>query len=849
MEYDFASAIFDITYKCNDECRFCFNKAHINKSPEMSLEEIKENYYYVKEKYNIKGVIISGGEPACHTEFWGMMDFFYNEVGEEIMPSLNTNSVAFADKKMANKLRDFLTAAKSMRKCLSLSLSTIEGRGTDIEKKKLKGIKNAILACLHSNTYVVVIVMVSKKNYSELPNILDYLIGIVNDYNKKTNNSKRIDIQLRMPYIGKEYLTEEQHIDGVPKNFSKVKPGIVNFIKKALNSNVIYLKLYNIPLCLINDEVPIHKLKKKYEVLPTEVRMKINFMKQKDKIKPGLFHGDAVLLKYCVNCLYKSECNKIQKEYITRSIIPNLVPFFGKEVSELRQVLLDNAIKFSTGKNQNGTIQDWLIDTREIILNPKGAHLVTKLLYEKIKFYDAEQLGGQTLAADPLVSYIVRESYEKNQPLSGFIIRKKPKKKDLMNLIEGDFKPGKDTVIVDDIINSGKTIFKAINSVKDHGCMIKGVVSLINYENDGLKNLNDNHYNTDFVYNLKDLYLRNKNDDDKEKKPDIIWSYNCNNWEGYPPRSNPVFYEGNILFGTNEGNFVCLDAKDGKIKWKYETDVKDAKGILSSAALHSNTVSFGAYNGYLYTLDAQTGECLWKKKRGDWIGSSPCAHKGTLYVGIEYGNYQGVIIACDAKSGKLKWYHKTRAVVHSSPNIDIENNIIVCGCNDNYIYSIDAESGKLLWEHFIGKETKAGFAIENGRVYFGSHTGKLYCFDTKTGKIIWERKVGEWVYTTPVIYQWLVIFAASSKRIFCLDKTSGSIKWMYMTRDRNFSYPLIFEDKLYIGSNDGFLYVFNPFNGNIIVKYNVGKAIVTKPLIRDGKVYIGCKGMLYCLWL
>jgi len=75
----------------------------------MSLKEIRDNYHYMKKKYDIKSVILTGGEPTLHSEFWKIMDFFYNEVDSDIAPSLNTNSLRFSEKNEADKLTRFLT--------------------------------------------------------------------------------------------------------------------------------------------------------------------------------------------------------------------------------------------------------------------------------------------------------------------------------------------------------------------------------------------------------------------------------------------------------------------------------------------------------------------------------------------------------------------------------------------------------------------------------------------------------------------------------------------------------------------------------------------------------------------
>lgn len=520
------------------------------------------------------------------------------------------------------------------------------------------------------------------------------------------------------------------------------------------------------------------------------------------------------------------------------------------EWEELRQLIVDRGVKLNQGIKSNGTPCRWLVDCREVLLIPRGAYLISKLMYEKFKTFKSRNVGGLTLAANPLVSYMVLLGFQDKRHVSGFIIRKEPKSNGLQRLIEGDFKRGESVVLVDDLINSGGTIFRAIRNTEDNDCKVEGVLTIVNFSNEGLKELKEKGYRAEYLFTLEDLFVRNKNEGGKVTKANIVWSLdNINNWKISVPRSSPVLYKDSILFGTNEGRFFSVNTETGKIKWSFDLEIKNFKGILSSPIIHGEKVFFGVYDGYLYCLNADNGKIIWKTRTGEWIGSSPCVHDGKVFVGIEYGAKGGSLCAYSIDEGKLLWELKTKNYIHSSPEVDKKKQIVIVGCNDGYVYAADCKTGRLIWKYNIGKETKAGFVIdeEKGFVYFGSFTGNIYCFDIEKGELIGRRRVGRRIYSTPEIVGENLVLSTVSNRIFVLNKKSGSIKWYYNAENKIFSYTNTVGDKVYCGSDDGYLYVLELGTGELIKKYYIGKEILTKPLIYKGRIYLGCKGKFCCI--
>ena len=325
MKKEFTTtAIFNCNYSCNDTCDFCFNKNFLNQTPELTLEEIKNNYFYLEKKYGLDDIIISGGEPSLYSSFWEMMDFFYNHININTRPSLNTNSLLFSDEKLAKKLFNVLDNSNNPRKQLSLSFSSVN-TWTDsfngIEKMKVEGVKNTIHAGLMSNSRILVPVIITKSNYKILPKIASFLVS---EYHRVGRTKSNFTVQLRNLYLGDRWMTKDQEKKTLPTSFSEVQPYVTEFINIILESKDLDLYLQNIPLCLIQDKVDVFSFKKKYKK-KKELRMNVDVSRQFSSISVQKFMN-VKQNEICSHCLLQNFCSKAQSKYLKNGFFGELKP-------------------------------------------------------------------------------------------------------------------------------------------------------------------------------------------------------------------------------------------------------------------------------------------------------------------------------------------------------------------------------------------------------------------------------------------------------------------------------------------------------------------------------------------
>ena len=102
-----------------------------------------------------------------------------------------------------------------------------------------------------------------------------------------------------------------------------------------------------------------------------------------------------------------------------------------------------------------------------------------------------------------------------------------------------------------------------------------------------------------------------------------LWAFHADG----PVRFSPVAALGNLYFASDDGHLYCLDARDGKLKWKFRggpshRKVIGNKRVISTwparggPVLGDDTVYFAAsiwpFMGiFIYALDARSGETKW----------------------------------------------------------------------------------------------------------------------------------------------------------------------------------------------------------------------------------------------
>ena len=150
-----------------------------------------------------------------------------------------------------------------------------------------------------------------------------------------------------------------------------------------------------------------------------------------------------------------------------------------KAVAE--KLLQINAIKISAGKPYtwaSGWKSPIYCDNRKILSYPLIRDFIKSEMCAIIlsSFADAELLAGVATAGIPWGALAADKL-----KLPFIYVRPKPKEHGLTNQIEGSFETGMKTIVIEDLVSTGKSSLDVVNVLKQSGLEVQGLISIFNY--------------------------------------------------------------------------------------------------------------------------------------------------------------------------------------------------------------------------------------------------------------------------------------------------------------------------------------------------------------------------------
>ena len=269
--------------------------------------------------------------------------------------------------------------------------------------------------------------------------------------------------------------------------------------------------------------------------------------------------------------------------------------------------------------------------------------------------------------------------------------------------------------------------------------------------------------------------------------------------------SSPAVAGGLVYFSSYDGWFFAVDALTGKFKWKFknagerrfagthihgslpaaETMPDPFDCYLSSPAVWNGNVYFGSGDGNVYALDAATGSIQWRFHTGDVVHASPAISGGTLFI----GSWDSYFYAIDAASGKEKWRFKTGVDpdIHNQVGIQssaaVADGTVYFGCRDSNLYALDAVTGKKRWSF----STRSSWVISSpavlkGRVYFAtSDTALFYALDAGSGKQIFSLKFHFPFFSSPAIAGNTLYIGSHDGKLTAINLMTQTRAWDFQT--------------------------------------------------------------------
>jgi alcohol dehydrogenase (cytochrome c) len=248
-----------------------------------------------------------------------------------------------------------------------------------------------------------------------------------------------------------------------------------------------------------------------------------------------------------------------------------------------------------------------------------------------------------------------------------------------------------------------------------------------------------------------------------------------------------------VLYVTSPDNVWAMDARDGRVLWRYYWRARGGTHIGNrGAGIWNNYLFFETPDNYLVSLDARTGQERWAIEIADfeqqYFSTFP-PHIIDNHVIVGTGNdldAPGFLQSYDPETGKLQWKIYTVPMKEGDPGLNTWPNLDAARHGGGQVWipgSFDPETR--LYIFGTGNPTP-GYTGQ-GRRGDNLFTGCLVAVNVDTGKMVWYFQTAvhdthDWDSAqTPVLFnatvngkpRKLVSTAARNGYFYTLDRTTG----------------------------------------------------------------------------
>jgi orotate phosphoribosyltransferase len=143
---------------------------------------------------------------------------------------------------------------------------------------------------------------------------------------------------------------------------------------------------------------------------------------------------------------------------------------------KLLEFIKQHCLQRGEFKLASGGVSDHFIDLKKASLTSTAGPSIGRLLCSLSVDLVYNAVGGLQTGAIPIAAAIVHQT---PRWIEGFFVREATKDHGTERLIEGRLLPWMRVLIVDDVISTGGSALKAIEAVREHGCTVEGVLTVV----------------------------------------------------------------------------------------------------------------------------------------------------------------------------------------------------------------------------------------------------------------------------------------------------------------------------------------------------------------------------------
>jgi outer membrane protein assembly factor BamB len=373
----------------------------------------------------------------------------------------------------------------------------------------------------------------------------------------------------------------------------------------------------------------------------------------------------------------------------------------------------------------------------------------------------------------------------------------------------------------------------------------------------------------------------------------------------YGGRTTPIVMNGKVYLINNVGErlteqerVLCLDAETGKLLWEtkfnvFHTDIVSVRVGWTNLEGDPETGNVYAHGtqGLLLCLDGKDGKVKWSRSLTEEFGratgyggrvTSPIIDGDLLLISMvnsswgEQGRGATRFAAFDKRTGEVVWWADTgfpnRNTYYSTPMVAVieGRRLVIGGGGDGGVHAFQARTGKKVWSHLLSHDAINLTPVVDGPLVYmghgdenleGSERGQVVCLDAskvEDGKpaVKWKHEGVLFKFSSPVLHEGRLYISDDGATLYCYDAKKGDELWTQSFGTASKGAPVWADGKIYIPAVEGRFNILKPGDDGCEVLHRLtlrsktpGVALEMNgsPAVANGRVYVLTSEDLFCL--
>jgi orotate phosphoribosyltransferase len=160
------------------------------------------------------------------------------------------------------------------------------------------------------------------------------------------------------------------------------------------------------------------------------------------------------------------------------------------DIERLKRAMEEHCIRRSDTplKLSSGGTAYYYYNGKAVTLRPSLARTIGRLMLDPVLQSGAEGVGGVAVGGIPLADAVGAAALEQGIDLPTFYVRQQPKEHGAADAMEAAsayaddgplLRPGRKLALVEDVVTTGGSLWKAVRKLQELGCELTAVVTLV----------------------------------------------------------------------------------------------------------------------------------------------------------------------------------------------------------------------------------------------------------------------------------------------------------------------------------------------------------------------------------